>query len=163
VSRPFCVETTIDQPFDAIATAITHDPASAFANTVWVDQRVAMVPLDVAVGPLDVERYVVLEVGDPYARGTHELVVPLRWRAAHHAGRYPTAEAVLEVLALSNHPPRTQISIVGTYEVPLGWLGQAADRVAGERIVATSVGQLVDEVARRLEAATEGAGLRPAT
>ena len=152
MSRSFCFDAVLDRPFDELARRLLDDPGSAFADTLWPSQRVAMAELDATVAGVHVDRHVVLEMGEPYPRGTRELVVPIRWRAADHPRAYPTADAVLELVALSTHPPRTQVSIVGTYQPPFGWLGDALDRLGGEHIASSSLEHLLEHVTARLTA-----------
>ncbi len=115
--------------------------------------------LVVDLGGFQLARDVAIQVGTPRPVEVLRSVLPLRWRAAEGHVLFPAAEANLELSALSLHPPRVQVTVSGTYDPPLGIVGELLDRAIAHRIAAAVVQRFVDEVALRLEAVTAASDL----
>jgi len=107
------------------------------------------------------ERTVAIELAEPI-RIASKIMLPLRWTAAKRAGLFPKLEADVEVAAIG--PNRTQLSITGRYDPPLGALGRAIDKALLHRIAEATIKDFLERIARRIErdgadaevAATEG-------
>lgn len=106
--------------------------------------------ISIPLGSFEVGRDVTIEVGKMRPIELLRAVVPLRWRAESHAGLFPAVDAQLEVMALSMQPPLTQVTLVGAYRPPFGWVGAAADLLAGHRVAELAVLRFVEEIASRL-------------
>lgn len=152
----------VEAPFDLTArlladhaeTVLQHatDDAAEQAGTLSRTLRVEL-------GGVEVERDVVIEVGEFEPRGIRRSVVPLHWRAERGRFLFPELNAELEVSAITIDPPLTQLTVSGTYEPPLGLLGAGADRLVLHRIAEASMhrftNEVADEVRRHLEALPE--------
>jgi hypothetical protein len=76
--------------------------------------------------------------------------VPVWWEAAEHPHLFPIFDGALEVRRLGDG---TELRLVGSYEPPLGSIGQFADCVLGHRVVIASLEALLTQAAERLAAA----------
>lgn len=99
-------------------------------------------------GGASVHQAVLIEAGLP-KRDEKVLTVPLRWTATGREGLFPTFTGDLEAV-----PTRagTRLRLVGTYTLPIGWLGRFGDKKLGHRAAERSLARYVEEVATRLEA-----------
>lgn len=97
-----------------------------------------------------VAKEIVVTVGDPLNRDV-ATVIPLTWRATGAPVLFPVFHGDLEVAALGES--RTQISLWGNYDPPLGSLGQTLDRFALHRVAEASVRAFLREVTAALAAA----------
>lgn len=121
--------------------------------------------ISVELAGVEVGRQVTIEAGPFEPLEMLRGRLPLRWHATESPGLFPAVTAHLEVAALALRPPRTQVTLVGTYDPPLGWPGAVIDAAMGHRIAEAAVHRFVGSVARRLEEAAETApstaGARP--
>jgi len=77
------------------------------------------------------------------------FVVPLRWEVTGSArGMFPALDANLELVA--THPAASRLSIVGSYQPPLGRLGATIDRAAMSRVASATMIALLREIADEL-------------
>lgn len=81
------------------------------------------------------------------------VVLPVWWEDAEHPHLFPTFDGGLEV---RGGQKGTELSLVGSYQPPLGPVGRFADGIAGHRIVVTSLERFLDNVAERLVQAVAG-------
>jgi hypothetical protein len=105
----------------------------------------------VDVGPQRslVAKTVTLEVGEP-ARGNAAIRVPLTWEATGTPGLFPVMRADLVMARLGNQV--TQVKFEGSYDPPLGSIGQLLDRAVLHRVSELSVKSLVDQIIAMLAA-----------
>ena len=113
--------------------------------------------LRVRVGPIGalpmLSKTVTLHADQPIERG--ELtVIPLTWRATGTQGVFPVLNADLEVAPIS--PEVTQLTLRGTYQPPLGGLGQRLDRLLMHRIAEATVRSFMRRLAESLAASDVG-------
>jgi hypothetical protein len=112
------------------------------------------VPLHAKAGPLDLSTEVQIELLG--ARESHDnpsrptTIIEIGWKAIHRPKMFPTMRATFSAYALS--PTETQLELTGTYDPPLGVIGDAVDAVALGRIAKESVQRFVDEAAGYLRA-----------
>jgi hypothetical protein len=144
-----------DVAFDDAIEVLTTQPgrllqAATDVSAAHGDQVTGELAVD--VGGFQLARDVAIQVGTPRPIEVLRSVLPLRWRAAEGHVLFPTAEANLEVSALSLHPPRVQVTVSGTYDPPLGIAGELLDRTVAHRVADAVAQRFVDEVVRRLEA-----------
>ena len=81
------------------------------------------------------------------------FVLAVWWEAAEHPQLFPTFDGGFELRASGD---ATELSLVGSYEPPLGALGRFADGVVGHRLVTASLDAFLDSAAERLAAAAGG-------
>ena len=90
-----------------------------------------------------------IETGAPFERGD-VTVIPLTWTATGLKEAFPVLEADLEVAALGDE--RTQLSLLGRYEPPLGPLGRRLDQLLLHRVAEATARAFLHHVATTLEA-----------
>jgi len=91
-----------------------------------------------------IAKTVLIEVGAP-ARGATETWIPISWVATGAPGLFPSMDADVVVGRIGDE--LTQISLRGSYRVPLGPLGRVLDKVGLHRIAESSVKSFVDRIA----------------
>jgi len=104
--------------------------------------------LGFAVGKRRIGRRIEVGLGAP-RQLTGATLLPIRWKAASHAGFFPALEGQLDIAPLGK--AKTQIGISASYEPPLGLLGKIADRALMHRIAEVTVKDFLDRVGARLE------------
>ena len=105
--------------------------------------------LHVHIASIDIGKDVVIEVAQPVDKG-YAVYVPIKWRAASKASLFPSMDAELEITALSDRPPLTQISILGRYRPPAGVFGAVGDAMLGYRVAEAAVRHFLVDLAARL-------------
>jgi hypothetical protein len=116
--------------------------------------------LRLRVGPIAslpmLSKTVTLHADQAIARG-ETTVVPLTWRATGSQGIFPVLRADLEVAALS--PQITHLTLRGSYEPPLGAVGQRLDGLLLHRVAEATIRSFMRRLAESLAdtVANEGA------
>jgi hypothetical protein len=105
--------------------------------------------LQVRIGGFEIGREVRIELGKPRDVG-YATFIPIKWHAKDQAGLFPAIDAELEVAALDDRQPLTQISLIGQYRPPVGMLGAFGDAVLMHRVAEASVRHFVSDLAVRL-------------
>jgi hypothetical protein len=146
MEREIEAATCIPVPFGAACEQLRTDAGAVLPTSV-----VAPVGAGTAV-----EQTVRVEVGElqvePTAAG-----LPVSWSPEAHEKLLPSFDGRLVLVAESLSS--TRLSLYGTYTVPLGPVGRFGDSLVGRRIARASVTDLVERVARALEAGyRSGAG-----
>ena len=76
-------------------------------------------------------------------------LLPIRWKAASHAGLFPALDGQLEIAPIGK--TTTQLSLSATYEPPLGLVGKIADRALMHRVAEITVKDFLDRIGERLQ------------
>jgi hypothetical protein len=142
----------VSQPFAQVHGALSRDAAGIFkrATTVAAEREYALsVQLRVRVGMISVATDVKVEVGPmentmSSPLGYEVKVFPLTWSSVSGPSLFPRMNAKLLVYPLSRF--ETQLELEGTYDPPLGLLGDAFDSVVGHRIAEASVLHFLQDV-----------------
>lgn len=156
----------VSHPFPRVQAALHQGAADIFSRaTIGAAERERdlAVQLRVRLGMIDVATDVAVDIGpieetmsSPY--GYQVMVIPLTWKSATNPSLFPRMSAKLLVYPLSGH--ETQLEFEGSYDPPLGLLGDAFDAMVGHRVAQASVLHFVRDVAARLQAdiaeATQG-------
>jgi hypothetical protein len=103
-----------------------------------------------------ISKGVELTIGAPAVEGQW-LVVPVAWRATGPGPLFPVMDGKLTVRPLG--PRSARLTLSGTYEPPMGALGQQLDEVALHQVAEATVRDLVERIAERI---SELAAHRPA-
>lgn len=127
--------------------AVVLQPATATATD---RAREVVSTLHVQLGRFEVGREVHVELGDLATEPHRRARLPLSWRAEHGATFFPSVEAKLEIAALSDKPPTTQIWLVGSYTPPLGVAGGVANDALGHRVAEAAVHRFVVDAVERI-------------
>lgn len=165
MDRPIYVYTYAGVAFDDAVALLAGDPELLLQDATDVSSAhgdAVLGQLHHDLAGIEVDRDVVIELGEFDPVELTRSIVPVHWRAARGHAWFPTLDATLEVSALSTVPPLTQVALVGTYRPPLGPLGAAIDVVGAHGIAEATCHRFVNEVASRLEALAEQAQDDPA-
>jgi hypothetical protein len=124
----------------------THSAATR-AHDLSAELRVRIGALEIAT---DVEIQVVEVAGARSPDDRPATRLDLTWQSKRRPGLFPAMTGALWAYALA--PRETQIEFVGSYDPPLGLLGDAIDAVAMHRIAEASVQRFVSDIASFLRA-----------
>ena len=148
MDRHVSIERYANVPYEEAAAGLR-----AQGPDVVLDDPVAgTIALDADVAGFLVSRPVTPRIDLTRELDPHAVVLPLAWQAADHPRRFPTFEGLLEVSALSHHPPQVQLALLGTVRPPLGVVGAIGDAVAGRELGDGALRDLLDRIADRLVA-----------
>ena len=86
-------------------------------------------------------------------RGDHESEIPITWRALGTPGLFPSLDAGIVVAQVG--PSLTQIALRGSYQPPLGSVGEALDRTIFHRVAEASVKSFLDRLASSIQDDTD--------
>lgn len=100
------------------------------------------------VGKRRIARRIEVELGAP-RQLTGVTLLPIRWKAASHAGLFPALEGHLEIAPIGK--TTTQIGLSASYEPPLGLLGKIADRALMHRVAEVTVKDFLDRIGTQLQ------------
>ena len=100
------------------------------------------------VGKRRMARRIEVELGPLHPVGGVTLL-PIRWKAASHAGVFPTLDGHLEIAPIGKS--RTQLGLSASYEPPFGLLGKIADRALMHRVAEITVKDFLDRIGERLQ------------
>lgn len=144
----------INQPYEAVRAALLADPLAVFrhATTSAALRNEAIgAELHAKAGPIDIGAEVTIEIvsveegrsslphDGPVAR------IAIAWCAKNRPGLFPTMNATVSIYPLT--PTETQLDFSGTYDPPLGFVGEAFNAVALSWIAKESVTGFVQDVA----------------
>ena len=141
----------VNHPYDRVREALLRDPlgiferatrsAAARANAIGAELHVRVGAIDLAA---DVTIHIdkVTEARSPDDKPA--MQVAFSWRAERRPGLFPSMTGTIAAYALS--PRETQLELVGTYDPPLGIVGEAIDAVAMHRIAEASVQRFISDV-----------------
>ena len=152
MEQPIDVSADLQGVFERARNVLVDDLASVLAERPPPTERhVREFRAELAVelhGGTSVHQEVLIEAGLP-KRVDKALTVPLRWTATGRERLFPTFAGDLEAV-----PTRagTRLRLVGTYTLPIGWLGRFGDKKLGDRAAERSLSRYVEEVAARLQA-----------
>jgi hypothetical protein len=147
----------VNQPFERVRSALLADAQGIFSRATSVasarTQRIASA-LRINLAGIEIGKEITIEVHGSYDSGhtasgaAHETRIELGWRAVGDASLFPVMKAELALYPLSS--TETQLDLTGSYEPPLGLLGDAIDAVVGHRVAEASVHQFIVDVAEQL-------------
>ena len=138
----------VNQPFEIVRRSVLLDPKALFGHATSTRAG----KLHVKLGGLDlgaeieVEVNGVIESREPFERP--RTTITLTWRGKRAPAWFPVMAAELAIFPLS--PTETQLALSGTYQPPLGLVGDAIDAVAMKKIAQESVDTFVREIASYL-------------
>ena len=155
MARPIEVETPLRVAFASARDILLDDPGAVFnaASTVHEQHRARIsteLSVDLGAGA-SVHQDVTLQLG--FAQSTETgVVVPVVWRAAGRERLFPTFKGELEAFEARTG---TRLRLNGTYTLPLGVIGRIGNGVVGWRLARRSLEELLERLARRIEAEAE--------
>lgn len=128
-----------------VLSRATHAAAER-ERAIGVQLRLRMAGIEVST---DVRVEVAPVKEEAETSSTHALATfPLTWSSVASPSFFPHLRGNLRVYPLSSH--ETQLELEGTYDPPLGVVGDAFDSVIGHRIADACVLRFVQDVAAQL-------------
>ncbi len=147
----------VNRPYTQVRDALLADALGIFAratHSAATRARDLSAELRVRIGALeiaaDVEIQVVEVIGARSPDDRRATRLDLTWQSKQRPGLFPEMAGALWAYALA--PRETQIEFIGTYDPPLGLLGDAIDAVAMHRIAEASVQRFISDIAAFLRA-----------
>lgn len=154
MDRPLYAYDQVAVPYEDAIELLASDATSILQDATDATVRHAhevTTRVRVPVAGFEVGRDITIDVGDFEPVEILRVRVPITWHATKHASLFPSLQAYLELSALSIQPPRTQVTLVGAYVPPMGWVGVAGDAAAGHKVAEATVSRFVADVCRRIE------------
>jgi len=147
----------VNHPYGQVKRALSSDALAIFERaTRPAADRVhdAGAELRVRLGAVEIAADIAIEVTE-VARALSPANQPatridLTWKSRRSPGLFPAMTGSLWAYALS--PRETQLELTGSYDPPLGLLGDAVDAIALHRIAERSVHRFLTDVAAYLRA-----------
>lgn len=147
----------VNRPYEQVSAALLHDALAIFeratrsaadrAHELGAELRARIGAIEIAT-EIDIAVTPVPGAISPANQPATQL--DLTWRSRRSPGLFPEMNGSLRVYALA--PRETQLELIGSYDPPLGWLGDAIDAVALHRIAEDSVQRFLTDVAAYLRA-----------
>jgi hypothetical protein len=98
-------------------------------------------------GAIRVDKEVEVTIGPP-AHDGDRLVIPIGWRGTGLEGLFPVFDGAFRLRPL--RPSVCRLSLVGTYEPPLGELGRRLDGAGLRQVAEATIRDLAEAVAARI-------------
>jgi len=118
------------------------------ANAAFAEGERLSLLVSPAGGEVRTLQRVHIELGPAYARG-EGAVVPLSWWAIDARRVFPTLDADLEVMPMG--PNQVMLTLMGSYEPPIGQVVLGLDRLVLHRIAETCIRSFLRRAAAPLE------------
>jgi CBS domain-containing protein len=147
----------LEQRLQAEAGELVRRALGADRHETAVDGSL-LVDLPGELAGIDMAKQARVRTGVAHRSGSR-LLIPIEWRAEPARLMFPAFEGQLELEQQSS--AHVQLSLVGSYRVPLGPVGGLADTAGLHRVAERTVEQVLQGVARELSAsASETPGPR---
>jgi hypothetical protein len=141
----------VSRDYDAIRARVLADPRALIAPSAGSAYRYGE-RLSLRLTPIrnhpTLGKRIAVDLAEPYER-EDQLVVPMHWWAPGASRFYPHLDGDLEFAPLGSMS--TQITLMGSYDPPLGFVGRRADVMLLHRIAEASIRSFLTRVARNLE------------
>lgn len=146
----------VNHPFTRVREALLKDAPEIFklaTTSASERQRVIGIQLRVRVGGLEIGTEAQVKVGPVHdtmssPRGYAIAEFPLEWSSLTRPSLFPHMKAKLSVYPLSS--TEAQLELEGTYDPPLGLLGDAIDALVGKQIAEATVLRFLQDIAAQL-------------
>jgi hypothetical protein len=142
----------VDAPADVVCARIL-EAHGAWLGPLATDAVGEGEALRIRIGPAGPSagrsEAAVVELGPPRRRADNALVLPLTWRVSGVGATFPVLSADLEIAALG--AARTQLTLMGRYDPPVGVLGRRLDQLLFQRIAEATIRSFLRRVAEALE------------
>ena len=141
----------IDLGFDEIRARVRADPHALIAENAGAAYRhgerlsLRLTPL---LGIPRLGKSIDVDLAEPYER-EDRLVIPMHWWAPGATRLFPHLDGDLEFAPLG--AKTSQITLMGSYDPPLGFIGRRADVLLLHHIAEASIRSFLIRVSRNLE------------
>jgi hypothetical protein len=137
--------------YDAIRARVIADPRALITSSAGAAYRYGE-RLSLRLSPLSrlpqFGKTIEVDLAVPFER-EDQLVVPMHWWVPGATRLYPHLDGDLEFAPLG--ATSTQITLMGSYDPPLGFVGRRADVMLLHRVAEASIRSFLTRVARSLE------------
>jgi hypothetical protein len=137
--------------YDAIRARVRADPRALIAASAGSAYRYGE-RLSLRLTPLSKSpqfgKTIEVDLGVPYDC-EDQLVVPMHWWVPGATRLYPHLDGDLEFAPLGGMS--TQITLMGSYDPPLGFVGRRVDVMLLHRVAEASIRSFLTRIARTLE------------
>ncbi len=147
----------VNHPYDQVKEALSANALAIFerathsaadrAREIGAELRVRFGAVEIAAD-IAIEVTQIAEARSPANQPAIRL--DLTWKSKRRPGLFPELTGSLWAYALSSR--ETQLELIGSYDPPLGLLGDAIDAIALHRIAEESVRRFITDVASYLRA-----------
>ncbi len=141
----------INRDFDAIRAQIRADPRALIAPSAGAAYRYGE-RLSLRLTPLRglprLGKSIDVDLAEPYER-EDRLVLPMHWWAPGASRLFPHLDGDLEFAPLG--ATTSQITLMASYDPPLGFIGRRADVLLLHRVAQASIRSFLVRVSRNLE------------
>src|ERR1700674_52892 len=141
----------VSRDYDEIRARVLADPrgliAASAGSAYRYGERLSLRLTPIRNHPALGKR-IAVDLAEPYER-EDQLVVPMHWWAPGASCLYPHLDGDLEFAPLGSMS--TQITLMGSYDPPLGFVGRRADVMLLHRIAEASIRSFLARVACNLE------------
>jgi hypothetical protein len=141
----------IDRDFDEIRARVRTDPhalIAASAGAAYREGERLSLRLTPLLGVPRLGKTIDVDLAEAYER-EDRLVVPMHWWAPGATRLFPHLDGDLEFAPLGSKT--SQITLMASYDPPLGFVGRRADVLLLHRIAEASIRSFLVRVTRNLE------------
>ncbi|MDA1069048.1 MAG: hypothetical protein O3C43_21385 [Verrucomicrobia bacterium] len=146
----------VNHPYEKVREALTNHASEIFQDATKVAASRANViasGLRMNFGPIEVSTEITISINKieelPAKNKTpRTTVLKFEWKAAKMPRAFPLMKAELRIYRLT--ATETQLDLSGSYEPPLGPIGEVMNAVIGHRIADASVHRFLSDVAVHL-------------
>jgi hypothetical protein len=141
----------IDRDFEEIRARVRADPRgliAASAGAAYRDgERISLRLTPLGEHPL-FGKTIDVDLAPPYER-EDQLVIPMHWWAPGATRLFPHLDGDLEFAPLGSRS--SQITLMASYDPPLGFIGRRADVLLLHRVAEASIRSFLTRVSHNLE------------
>jgi hypothetical protein len=141
----------IARPVEEVETDLATGAQQWMPDLAWKSNGHGMKllsELGFEVGRRRMARRIEVELGALRPMGGVTLL-PIRWKAASHAGFFPALDGQLEIAPIGK--TTTQLSLSASYEPPFGLVGKIADRALMHRVAEITIKDFLDRISDQLK------------
>jgi hypothetical protein len=141
----------IDRDYDEIKARVRADPRGLIATSAGAAYRqgerlsLRLTPL---LGVPRLGKTIDVDLAEPYER-EDRLVIPMHWWAPGATRLFPHLDGDLEFAPLGSKT--SQITLMGSYDPPLGFVGRRADVLLLHHVAEASIRSFLIRVSQNLE------------
>jgi hypothetical protein len=141
----------IDRDYDEIKARVRADPRGLIAASAGAAYRqgerlsLRLTPL---LGVPRLGKTIDVDLAEPYER-EDRLVIPMHWWAPGATRLFPHLDGDLEFAPLGSKT--SQITLMGSYDPPLGFVGRRADVLLLHHVAEASIRSFLIRVSQNLE------------
>ena len=138
----------LDHTFGEVEAVFAGPPQRWLAGLDGDSGEELLARVGIELRGLQVYRHVRLSVGSAARLADGGTTIPIAWHPSNGEALLPGLQGTLDIEAFGQ---RTQLTLNANYMPPLGWLGEAANRLLLYRLADATVHDFVHRVAGNVE------------